>query len=93
MTEKVLPFTDEVKVVLVHKCSQQLQQLFALHLEMLGYILGLLKGFGYQRKTGDLIGDNLTHKLLQRILVLDAPCRSSETAENKLRGLILDYCR
>ena len=52
MTEKVLPFTDEVIVVLVYKCSQQLQHL-ALYLEMLGYILGLLKGFGYLRKTGD----------------------------------------
>ena len=41
MTEKVLPFTDEVIVVLVHKCLQQLQ-LLALHLDMLGYILGLL---------------------------------------------------
>ena len=27
---------------------------------MLGYILGLLEGFKYLRKTGDLIGDNLT---------------------------------
>ena len=56
MTEKVLPFTDEVIAVLLHKCSQQLQ-LLALHLEMLGYIPGLSKGFGYLRKTGDLIGD------------------------------------
>ena len=44
---------------MVYKCSQQLQ-LLALLLEMLGYILGLLKGFGYLHKTGDLIGDNLT---------------------------------
>ena len=42
MTEKVLPCTGEMIVVLVNKCSQQLQ-LLALHLEMLGYILGLLK--------------------------------------------------
>ena len=35
-------------------------------LEMLGYILGLLNGFKYLRKTGDLIGDNLTLRLLQR---------------------------
>ena len=88
MTEKVLPFTDEVIVVIVHKCLQQLQ-LLALHLEMLGYILCLLKRFGYWRKTGDLIGDNLTRRLLRRILVLDAPCRSTEDAENKFRGLIL----
>ena len=32
MTENVLPFTDEVIIILVHKCSQQLQ-LLALYLE------------------------------------------------------------
>ena len=58
-------------------------------LKLLGYILGLLKGFKYLRKTGDLIGDNLTLRLLRRTLVLDAPCKSTEDAENKLRGLIL----
>ena len=87
MTEKVLPFTDEVIIVLVHNCLQHLE-LLAFHLEVLGYVLGLLKGFGYLRKTGDLIGDNLTLRLLRRILVLDAPCRSTEDAENKFRGLI-----
>ena len=56
---------------------------------MLGYKLGLLKGFEYLRKTGDLIRDNLTLRFLRRILVLDAPCRSTEDAENKFRGLIL----
>ena len=56
---------------------------------MLGYILGLLKGFKYLRKTGDLIGDNLILRLLRRSLVLDAQCKSTEYAENKLRGLIL----
>ena len=56
---------------------------------MLGYILGLLKGFKYLRKTGDLIGDNLTLRLLRRTLVSEAPCKSTEDAENKLRGLIL----
>ena len=49
MAEKFLPFTDEVIVVLEHKCSQQLEFL-ALHLEMLGYILGLLKDFGINVK-------------------------------------------
>ena len=88
ITEKVLTFTDEVIVVLVHKCTQQLQ-LLALHLEMLEYILGLLKVFGYLRKTGDLIEDYLSRKLLRRILVLVAPCRSTKDAENKFRGLIL----
>ena len=52
MTEKVQPFTDEVIVELIHKCLQQLQ-LLALHLDMLGYILSILNGFGYLRKTGD----------------------------------------
>ena len=56
---------------------------------MLGYILCLLKGFKYLRKTGDLIGDNLTLRLLRRTLILEAPCKSTEDAENKSRGLIL----
>ena len=56
---------------------------------MLGYILGILKGFKYLRKAGDLIGDNLTLRLLRRTLVFHAPCKSTEEAENKLRGLIL----
>ena len=56
---------------------------------MLVYMLGLLKGFKYLRKTGDLIGDNLTLRLLRRTLVLDVPCKSTEDAENKLSGLIL----
>ena len=75
-------------VVLVHNSSQQLE-LLALHLEMLRYILGLLKGFGYLRKTGDLIEDNHTSGLLRRILVIDAPCRLTDDAENKFRSLIL----
>ena len=58
-------------------------------LRNLGYVLGLLKGFKYLHKTGDLIGDNLTLRLLRRTLVLDATCKSTEDAENKLRGLIL----
>ena len=62
-------------------------QLLALHLAMLGYIPGLFKGFKYLRKTGDLIGDNLTLRLLRRTLVLDAPCKSTVDAEKKLRGL------
>ena len=64
-------------------------QLLALHLEMLGYILGLLKGFKYLLKTDGLIGDTLTLRLLRRTLVLDVPCKSTEDAENKLTGLIL----
>ena len=48
-----------------------------------------LKGLKYLRNTGDFIGNNLTLRLLRRTLVLDAPCKSTEDAENKLRGLIL----
>ena len=40
--ETCLPFTDDVMVVLVHKCVQQ-THLLALHLETLGYIHRLLK--------------------------------------------------
>ena len=39
--ENCLPFTDDVMVVLVHKCVQQ-THLLALHLETLGYIPHLL---------------------------------------------------
>ena len=53
---------------------------------MLGYILGLLKGFKYLCKTGD----NLTLRLLRRRLVLDAPCKLTEDAE-KLEK-VLDDC-
>ena len=74
--------------MLVHKYLQQLQ-LLALHLDMLGYILGLLKGLGYLRKTGNLIGDNLTHRLLQKILELDVPRKLTDDIENSFRGLIL----
>ena len=48
-----------------------------------------MKGFKYLCKTGDLIGDYLTLRLLRRILILEEPCKSTEDAENKLRGLIL----
>ena len=39
--ENFLPFTDDVKVVLVHKSVQQ-THLLALHLETLGYIPRIL---------------------------------------------------
>ena len=87
-TENVLPFTDEVIVVLEHKCLQQLHFL-ALHVEILGYIPGLLNGLIYLRKIGDLSGDNLILRLLRNILELEAPCRLTVDAENKLRGVTL----
>ena len=43
--EKCLPFTDDVMVVLEHKCVQQ-TRLLVLHLETLGYIPRHLIKFG-----------------------------------------------
>ena len=57
ITENILPFTDEVTVDLVHNCLQQLQ-LLVLHLEILGYMPGLLNRLEYLRRTGDFRGDN-----------------------------------
>ena len=60
--ENCLPFTDDVMVVLVHKCVQQ-THLLALHLETLGYIprlLNELNGLVYLLIIGDPRGDNLT---------------------------------
>ena len=59
--ENILSFTDDVMVVLVHKCVQQ-THLLALHLETLGYIpplLGALNGLVYFLIKGDTRGDNL----------------------------------
>ena len=59
--ENCLPFTDDVMVVLVHKCVQQ-PHLFALHIETLGYIprlLNVLNGLVYFLIIGDPRGDNL----------------------------------
>ena len=56
-----LPFTDDVIIVLVHKCVQQTHPL-ALHLEKLRNILRLLNVLNdlvYFLIIGDLIGDNL----------------------------------
>ena len=59
--ENCLPFTDDLMVVLVHKCVQWTHPL-ALHLENLGYIprlLNSLNGFVYFLIIGDPTGDNL----------------------------------
>ena len=61
----------------------------ALHLEILGYIPGLLSGLIYLRKIGDLSGDNLIRRLLRNIFELEASCRLTVEAENKLRGVTL----
>ena len=60
--ENFLPFTEDVMVVLVHKCAQQ-THLLALHLETLGYIprlLNALNGLVYFLIIGDPRGDNLS---------------------------------
>ena len=59
--ENFLPFTDDVMVVLVHKCVQQ-TQLLALHLETLGYIprlLNALNGLVVFNSTARYLGDLL----------------------------------
>ena len=63
--ENFLPFTDDVMVVLVHKCAQQ-THLLALHLETLGYIprlLNALNGLVYFLIIGDPRGDKAVHSL------------------------------
>ena len=87
-TDNFLPFTDEVRVELVHKCLQQLH-LLALRFEILGYIPGLLNGLEYLRRTGDFSGDNLTRRLLWNILVLAKPLRLTEDADKRFSGLNL----
>ena len=69
--ENFLPFTDDVIVVLVHKCVQQ-THLLALHLETLGYIprlLNALNGLVYFLIMGDPRGDNLRHIYPSLVLV------------------------
>ena len=59
--ENCLPFTDDVMVVLVHKCVQQ-THLFSLHLVTLGYsprLLNALNGLVYFLIIGDPSGDYL----------------------------------
>ena len=55
--ENFLPFTDDVMVVLVHKCVQQ-THLLALHLETLGYIPRLLNALNGLVRKKLVISDN-----------------------------------
>lgn len=87
MTENLRPLTVELIVDLVHKCLQQLH-LLALHLEILGYISGLLNGLEYLRKTGEFKGDNLTLRFKLNIFVLVKPCRLTLEAEHRFKGLM-----
>ena len=85
--ENCLPFTDDVIVVLVHKCVQQ-KYLLALHLETLGYILRLLNAFNglvYFLIIGDPRGDNLLAGSVSRKLLTELGIRT-EDAECKLMG-------
>ena len=71
--ENCLPFTDDVMVVLVHKCVQQ-THLLALHLETLGYIprlLNALNGLVYFLIIGDPRGDNLMVGSISRKLLTE----------------------
>ena len=73
--ENCLPFTDDVMVVLVHKCMQQ-THLLALHLETLGYIprlLNALNGLVYFLIIGDPRGDNLSSLELMILCFTDMP--------------------
>ena len=82
-----LPFTDDVMVVLVHKCVQQ-THLLALHLETLGYIprlLNALNGLVYFLIIGDPRGDNLMVGSKSRKLLTELGIRT-EDAECKLMG-------
>ena len=83
--ENFLPFTDDVMVVLVHKCVQQ-THLLALHLETLGYIprlLNALNGLVYFLIIGDPRGDNLMVGSISRKLLTELGIRT-EDAECKL---------
>ena len=90
--ENCLPFTDDVMVVLVHKCVQQ-AHLLALHLETLGYfprILIALNGLEYFLIIGDQRGDNLMvgsqlPKLLTELLI------QTEDAECNLMGEMCNF--
>ena len=71
--ENCLPFTDDVMVVLVHKCVQQ-THLLALHLEALGYIprlLNALNGLVYFLIKGGPSGDNLMVGSISKKLLTD----------------------
>ena len=85
--ENFLPFTEDVMVVLVHKCAQQ-THLLALHLETLGYIprlLNALNGLVYFLIIGDPRGDNLIVGSISRKLLTELGIRT-EDAECKLMG-------
>ena len=86
--ENCLPFTDDVMVVLVHKCVQQ-----ALHLETLGYIprlLNALNGLVYYLIIGDLRGDNLMVGSIFRKLLTELGIQT-EDAQCNLMGEMCNF--
>ena len=64
-------------------------QLLTLHVEIEGYKLRLLSRFLYLRMIGDLTGESLILKLLQKILQLEAPFSLIEDTEDSFNGVIL----
>ena len=85
-------FTDDVMVVLVHKCVLH-THLLALHLETLGYILPLLNalnGLVYFLIIGDPRGDKLMVGSIFRKLLTELGIRT-EVAECKLIGEICNF--
>ena len=82
--ENCQQFTDDVMVVLVHKCVQQ-THLLALQLETLGYIPRLLNTFNglvYFLIIGEPRGDNLMVGSISRKLLTELGIRT-EHAECK----------
>ena len=82
-----LPFTDDVMVVLVHKCVQQ-AHLLALILETLGHIPRLfnaLNGLVYFLIISDPRGDNLMVGSISQKMLTELGKRTEDT-ECKLMG-------
>ena len=81
--ENCLPFTDDVIVVLVHKCVQQ-THLLVLHLETSGYIprfLNAFNGLVYFLIIGDPRGDNLMVGSISRKLLTELGIRTEDTLD------------
>ena len=90
--ENCLPFTDDVMVVLVHKCVQQ-THLLALHLQTLGYIPRISNTFNgsvYFLIIGDPRGDNLMIGSIGQKLLTELGIRA-EDAECNLMGEMCNF--
>ena len=89
MAENFLLLTNDVTVELDHRYLQQLH-LLALHLELQGYIPGLLNELEYLRRIGKSIGDNLSFKLLRKMLRFNKPLRLPKEAHCTFQGFYLN---